>query len=239
MTRRDNLLLPQLLHRTIQEEAEARETTLDQEAVEITEEVEEVGEVPEIKATSIYMDCLGEYYPIQCGIKEKGEMETEEGVEMKEEEAEDQAQRKTLQPIEKVTLPTWDSMDETLIQYLGEMHKVAWMGPKVREALAWVAPQKWLGRAANWWDALSPDIKNDLSVNWDVMLLAIQHYCMNTEWIKNRTAEFERMIFRQSGYLQEMPVLMSTCIRKTKTALRWYTECYFLFLSNGLHTLTA
>ncbi|KAG6913620.1 hypothetical protein DXG01_005539 [Tephrocybe rancida] len=29
---------------------------------------------------------------------------------------------------------------------------------------------------------------------------------MNTEWIKNRTAEFERMTFRQSGFLQEMPV---------------------------------
>ncbi|KAG6904641.1 hypothetical protein DXG01_008414 [Tephrocybe rancida] len=48
-------------------------------------------------------------------------------------------------------------MDETRIQYLGEMHKVAWMGPKVREALARVAPQIWSGRAANWWDALSTD----------------------------------------------------------------------------------
>ncbi|KAG6913536.1 hypothetical protein DXG01_006129 [Tephrocybe rancida] len=104
------------------------------------------------------------------------------------------------------TLPTWDGMDETLIQYLGDMQKVAWMGPKVREALAQVAPQKWMGRASNWWDALSPEVKTSLSVNWDVMLLAIRHYFMNAEWIKGRTAEFERMTFWQSRFAHEMSV---------------------------------
>ncbi|KAG6913964.1 hypothetical protein DXG01_003261 [Tephrocybe rancida] len=69
------------------------------------------------------------------------------------------------------------------------------------------------------------DTKDTLSANWDVMLLAIRHYFMNAEWIKNCTAKFERMTFRQSGFLQEMPWTiyngesspMSIYTRKMKT----------------------
>ena len=79
------------------------------------------------------------------------------------------------------------------------------MSQRMRERVAEMALQKWLGSARAWWEVLPAIDQTFITRDWDILLMAIWSKFMDRAWISKRQRESEEMRFRQSGHGQESP----------------------------------
>ncbi|KAG6914376.1 hypothetical protein DXG01_000712 [Tephrocybe rancida] len=108
--------------------------------------------------------------------------------------------------INATSIPSWDGGGDTIIEYISAMAQFARLGAQVHQGLGQIAPQKWSGRALNWWDALPTGAQDYLATDWQVMLIGLCYQFLDAEWLKDRTKEFEEMQFRQFGHRKEWPI---------------------------------
>ncbi|KAG6913659.1 hypothetical protein DXG01_005284, partial [Tephrocybe rancida] len=95
--------------------------------------------------------------------------------------------------INATSIPSWDGGGDTIIKYISAMARFARLGARVLQGLGQIAPQKWSGRALNWWDALPIGAQDYLVTNWQVMLVGLCYQFLDAKWLKDWTKEFEEM----------------------------------------------
>ncbi|KAJ7758473.1 hypothetical protein DFH07DRAFT_958329 [Mycena maculata] len=102
-------------------------------------------------------------------------------------------------------VPEWNSLGDAIIPYVVRMSYLALLSDRMSAGIAQMAPSKFTGWAMRWWNGLSIACRLQHSANWPALLEAIRRQFLTTEWLQERTQEFEEMRFRQKGHEHEDP----------------------------------
>ncbi|KAL1758366.1 hypothetical protein FB107DRAFT_207173, partial [Schizophyllum commune] len=103
------------------------------------------------------------------------------------------------------SVPKWNGLGSSLIDYMIELQELSRLGPMVRDGLAQYAPMEWAGKGLSWWRTLPLAARIHITSSWDNLMLAIRDHFMTDQWIQDRTAEFNAMEFRK-GRREETPL---------------------------------
>ncbi|KAK7440822.1 hypothetical protein VKT23_016900 [Stygiomarasmius scandens] len=103
-------------------------------------------------------------------------------------------------------VPEWDGGPLSIIDYIAKMNELAHLSPVMHKDLGLYGPFRFKEEASTWWLTLSDKDRSFLAFDWTHLLAGIKEAFLTTNWVEDRTIEFNNMRFRQRGRERETPV---------------------------------
>jgi len=79
-------------------------------------------------------------------------------------------------------VPTWDSNDNSILEWLDKTNHLAYRNPRVYRELGLIVPLCLTDRTARWFHALPDLMQQEIQQNWGTFRLAISSHFMNQQW---------------------------------------------------------
>jgi hypothetical protein len=102
-------------------------------------------------------------------------------------------------------IPFRDGNTETLMKWFKRVQEIANRSPYCFQQLGLLAPTRIKGRGAVWFNFISQQYKDRITVNWDTLKTAIATHFLNIHWYNQMKTKALGARYRQDGYSRERP----------------------------------
>ena len=119
-------------------------------------------------------------------------------------------------------VPEWDGEVDTLLDWIETLNQISLQSNYCFEQLGLIAPQRFSGRAATWWNFLLQLTRDYYQQNWQTLKEAIATHYLTRNWYNTQKSRALAARYRQPGYSDEKPTeFLYRKVKLLNTIGRW------------------